>query len=336
MPGFSHSPCTTIVGGEKCTDATGITEITSVDGTVVVTNPNGPVTDLSAPDAGDLTGITSADGSVNIAAPGGPVPDLEVDHGSPVGTGTANADGVATSSARSDHVHLTNVGIADEGVPDSPAHSFDFTGAGVVSNVIGGVCTVDIAGGPILEIISDDGSIVVQDGTGPTVNLEQETTRFASLEIDSAMGSVPQGTWVRVPFNVAGPVEVLTQDLGAGAGIGIPEDEGGTYDCEYVLCVEIDDIDIGSTGIAFVMTTGGAPAGANTLNGSRTFLAIDNHFDGLPITHCVSASVLRDLVASDHLELWARGTNPPLSDPISVSDTTGSMEAVRLRKIIPE
>lgn len=104
----SSSPCTTIVGGEKCNaGGTGIQEITSADGTVVVTDPTGPVTDLSAPDVGDLTGITSADGSVNVTSPGGPVPDLAVAHDDVLELAPAqtNAPGVSTASARADHSH---------------------------------------------------------------------------------------------------------------------------------------------------------------------------------------------------------------------------------------
>lgn len=190
--------------------------------------------------------------------------------------------------------------------------------------------------GPIFEVTSENGTIEVTNPEGPVVNLETVPQPYASIELDSAMGVVPQGTWLQVPFNVLGPARELVQDLGGGAGIGIPEDLGGHYDCEYILCLEVDDIDTGSAFLTFVMTTGGAPAGGNTLNGSRTVVQISGNFTSLPIRCCVSASVLYHLVDADHLELWAMGSNPPASDPITIGNSTGSLEAVRLERIIPE
>ncbi len=63
---------------EEAEGGGGIAELTSADGSVVITNPTGPVVDLSAPDVGDLTAITSLDGSVTIVDGTGPVPDLSV------------------------------------------------------------------------------------------------------------------------------------------------------------------------------------------------------------------------------------------------------------------
>lgn len=195
----------------------------------------------------------------------------------------------------------------------------------------------DTPNGPIFEVTSEDGSIAVVNPTGPIVDLSAVVQPYGSIVLTNAMGTVPQGTWVQVPFNVAGPVDTLIQNLGAGASIEIPEDEGGDYDCEYSLCITLDDVDGGSTGILFVLTTGGAPAGGNTLPGSGGAIAVANHMGpGLPWTHCVHGTVLAALVDSDTLELWAFGTNPPASDPIGVAASTGSLEAVRLKKVIPE
>lgn len=158
---MSTTPCSTIVGGRPCGEDGGgtgtISEITSADGTVVVVNPNGPITDLSAPDVGDLTGITSLDGSVTIVSPGGPVPDLSVPPpGASVGatvptaaSGATPLAGVSVEAARADHKHNLEVAIADEGVPDAPAHSFDFIGVGVVATTVAGVCGVRIDGAPV-------------------------------------------------------------------------------------------------------------------------------------------------------------------------------------------
>ena len=146
------TPCSTIVGGRACDeDGLGVAEITSADGTVVVTNPFGPVTDLSAPDVGDLTGITSVDGSVAIANPGGPIPDLSCTAvGATVPTAASGATalaGVSADAARADHKHNLEVAVADEGVAAAPAHSFDFVGAGVSMVSAAGVATVTIPGG---------------------------------------------------------------------------------------------------------------------------------------------------------------------------------------------
>ena len=84
-----------------------------------------------------------------------------------------------------------------------------------------------VAMGPIFEVTSDDGSIVVTDGTGPVVDLAATIQPFASIEmvVGMVMVAVPNGIWLQVPWNTLGPVEVLTQDLGAAAGIGIPEEK---------------------------------------------------------------------------------------------------------------
>lgn len=47
----------------------GVTQITSADGSVTVTNPTGPTVDLSAPDTDDLTWSFSRNGNVSAGAP---------------------------------------------------------------------------------------------------------------------------------------------------------------------------------------------------------------------------------------------------------------------------
>lgn len=117
---------------------------------MVVTNPTGPVVDLSAPDVGDLTGITSADGSVTIVNPGGPIPDLSTTQvGAVVPTAASGATplpGVSAEAARADHKHNLEVAIADQSVGQGPAHSLDFIGVGVVAAVAGQVGVIRIDG----------------------------------------------------------------------------------------------------------------------------------------------------------------------------------------------
>ena len=55
-----------------------ITEITSVGGTVTITDPSGPVVNLEVPPAG-ITQITSTDGTITVTDPTGPITDLAVD-----------------------------------------------------------------------------------------------------------------------------------------------------------------------------------------------------------------------------------------------------------------
>ena len=189
--------------------------------------------------------------------------------------------------------------------------------------------------GPIFEVTSDDGSILVTDGTGPVVDLAARIEPFASIElmVGIVMVAVPQGIWFQVPFDVLGPVEVLTQDLGAGAGIGIPEDEEGIYDCEVTLCLQISEIDTAQFGVELAMTKGGSPAGAGDIPASHVIIPNARPF---PYRACATATVLTALRQFAHLEAWVMGTNPVGSDPFVVAAAVGSLEAVRLKKLIPE
>ena len=191
-----------------------------------------------------------------------------------------------------------------------------------------------VAMGPIFEVTSDDGSIVVTDGTGPVVDLAATIQPFASIEmvVGMVMVAVPNGIWLQVPWNTLGPVEVLTQDLGAAAGIGIPEDEGGIYDCEVTLCLEIEEMDTAQFGVELAMTTGGDPTGAGDIPASHVIIPNARPF---PYRACATGTVLAPLLDSAHLEAWVRGTNPIGSDPFVVGAAVGSLEAVRLKKVIP-
>lgn len=51
-----------------------------------------------------------------VVTPAGAVAEIDLDYGAPVATAQANADGVATTVARSDHVHRTIVQVQDAGV----------------------------------------------------------------------------------------------------------------------------------------------------------------------------------------------------------------------------
>lgn len=61
-------------------NANGIVEITSTGGTVTITNPFGPVTNLEASGGGGggITDITSSAGTISITNPAGPTTNLEV------------------------------------------------------------------------------------------------------------------------------------------------------------------------------------------------------------------------------------------------------------------
>lgn len=191
-----------------------------------------------------------------------------------------------------------------------------------------------VPNGPIFEVTSDDGSIIVTDPVGPVVDLAAAVPPFASIELVAGMVmvSVPQGVWFQVPFNGFGPVEVLTQDLGAAAGIGIPADEDGVYDCEATLCLQITEIDLAQLGIEVAQTKGGSPLGAGDIPASHVILSNDR---ATPYRTCATSTVLVDLLAGDHLELWVMGTNPIGSDPFVVAAGVGSLEAVRLKKLFP-
>ena len=68
------------LAGEKIPIKGTITEITSVGGTVTITDPSGPVVNLEVPPGG-ITEITSTDVSVTITDPTGPITDLSVNWG---------------------------------------------------------------------------------------------------------------------------------------------------------------------------------------------------------------------------------------------------------------
>ncbi len=56
----------------------GISEITSTDSSVTITNSTGPTVDLAVVFPAAITLLTSIDGSVTITNPGGPTTDLSV------------------------------------------------------------------------------------------------------------------------------------------------------------------------------------------------------------------------------------------------------------------
>ena len=110
-----------------------------------------------------------------------------------------------------------------------------------------------VAAGPIFQVTSDDGSIVVTDGGGPVVDLATRTTRYASIEIFASDITVPNGgvlptVFTEVPFNILGPANVLLQTVRPSlspAGITVPDDEDGIFDIEYTLTLSCDQLDPG-------------------------------------------------------------------------------------------
>lgn len=200
--------------------------------------------------------------------------------------------------------------------------------------------------GPLFDVISSDGSIVVTDGGGPTVDVETRKSRYASIEIDNSDFTVPNGgvlptVWTSVPFNLFGPAHVLEQHPVPTVGparIVIPADEDGDYDIEYTLTLHCDDFDAVNPGIWHTLTIGGDPgAGGTILTPTLTIfdLPSDTRAGATDITYSICTSMLRTLLAGEFLSLWMTGLNPVGSDPLHFSRVFGSMEAVRLRKVFP-
>lgn len=73
-------------------------------------------------------------------------PGAVVTYGSPVSTTQANADGVSTDVARSDHEHRIGLLVQEEGADKATVPTVDFTGNVTVTHVADKV-TVDIEGG---------------------------------------------------------------------------------------------------------------------------------------------------------------------------------------------
>lgn len=192
-----------------------------------------------------------------------------------------------------------------------------------------------VPNGPIFEVRSEDESIEVLDGFGPVVDLAVAQQPYASIELVAGMVmvSVPQGIWFQVPFNTLGPADTLVQVLGAAAEIEIAEQDGGDYDCEGTLCLQISEIDPGQLGIEMALTVGGDPTGPGDIPASHVILSNDR---GTPYRTCATSTVLRNMVDGDALQMWVMGTNPIGSDPFVVVAGVGSLECVRLKKIIPE
>ncbi len=190
----------------------------------------------------------------------------------------------------------------------------------------------DTPNGPIFSVTSDDESLLVTDPGGPTVNLEVNAV-YASIELAlGALGPISNGIWIKVPFNVLGPVEVLGQLTGTLAAIGIPEDQGGDYDCELSLCFAVEEMDGTQLGIETALTTGGSPDTAADIPASHGFITNPGT---LPFRACSTSTVLVPLVDLDLLQAWVKGTNPFGSDDFVLGRSSGSMEAVRLKRRFP-
>lgn len=134
----------------------GIEEIISSDASITVTDPMGPVVDLTGAGGGVALCNAAPAGVLpnNVAAPGVAVDAARCDHVHALPTaapitaqGALNSVGSSNAVARADHQHAVAVQVFDEGIDQGTAFRQDFTGAGVTASVLGGVATIDVPGG---------------------------------------------------------------------------------------------------------------------------------------------------------------------------------------------
>lgn len=223
----------------------------------------------TAPDAAradhkhDVSTATPAAGAVaigNAAAEGSATSLARSDHthtvtgGTPVAIGTANADGVATTFPRSDHVH-------DHGSQSTGTHH-----AVVTTSVNGFMLAADksvfdtVVRGMKQPVrvattanITLSGSPQTIDGVSVTLT-ERVLVKNQSTGSDNGIYVVSPGAWSRaVDFNAS------TQIRG---GTMIPVSEGTTNGDRVATLTTNDPITLGTTALAFTMSSAGsAPPG---------------------------------------------------------------------------
>lgn len=159
---------------------------------------------ITVQDAGAVEVVDPATLNFNdgfVVTPAGALATIDLDYGVPIATAQANAAGVATTVARSDHVHRTIVLVDDGGVLTSsrPALNFiDGTGITVAVADNGGSDRADVTissstgmtgfatptvaadaaaatGGAATTAIRSDAKLQVSTGT-PTVTVKSEAT----------------------------------------------------------------------------------------------------------------------------------------------------------------
>jgi hypothetical protein len=108
-------------------------------------NPTLDVRDAGVSEVVGPTVLDFDDGFV--VTPAGTTATIDLDYGTPVATGTANAAGASTQTVRADHVHRTLVGVEDGGVAIGSRPTINFIeGANVTITVVdnGGSDRVDV------------------------------------------------------------------------------------------------------------------------------------------------------------------------------------------------
>lgn len=224
----------------------GITEITSVDDSVTITDPTGPTVDLSVTGgSGTITEITSVDNTVTITDPSGPTTDLSVAGGGtglPFQTFTGSPIGVVVPTA------ARYIGISTDtdalyyavGATDTDwvqiAGPYDSTAIGI------SIDPTD-AGGIILQVkdaSASEGIALIDDSAGISIS-------------ESGPGSVSIS-------NSGGNVEINATGSGALNGIQIQNSNANDNIGVQISDASLSGVSIqvsGATGLLFIDQAGG-------------------------------------------------------------------------------